>query len=103
MTSALHTEIDRIVETTNAFRILADHTRCRMLIALTKRKEGMCVYELAEEVGVSHSAASHQLAKLEARNIVSSYREGQSVCYSLADSKEAKRITQLLNVTKRFT
>lgn len=64
-------------------RLLSDPTRLRILKLLFQNPEGMCVYEIAEEVGSSPSATSHQLAKLEAREIVCCYREGQKMCYEL--------------------
>lgn len=89
--------VQKISETAAAFRVLSDPTRLSIICLLRDNPEGMCVYEIADAVGVSHSAASHQLAKLEARGFTSSYREGQSVCYSLTDTRGTKRLITILN------
>ena len=76
-------------------KILSDETRVRILCTLLKHKE-MCVYEIAAEVGVSHSAASHQLARLEDMGLVVCFRDGQRMCYELCSSKERERLTRFL-------
>lgn len=78
--------------------ILSDPTRVRILKLLFRNREGMCVYEIAKEVGSSPSATSHQLAKLEARGIVFCYREGQKMCYELTDGSLVLRIEKILRV-----
>lgn len=69
-------------------KLLCDPTRYTMLRALLQAEEGLCVYEIAEAAEVSQSAASHQLAKLEAHEVVESYRSGQTVCYLFRDDSE---------------
>lgn len=84
-------------EATNAFKILADLTRFRILSLLFESKEELCVTDIAEMVNISHSAASHQLSKLEAHGIVSSYRDGQTVCYEVNNNElvdNLKRVMQ---------
>lgn len=95
--TALHT--DNLIKTTTAFKILSDPTRFKMLCLLSKNKKGLCVGELADAVGISHSAASHQLSKLESRNIVISFREGQTICYELQKNSFTDN---LLRVMKAF-
>lgn len=98
--SYIHTmdpnDINQIIKTTSAFRLLGDPTRFRILCFLLKEKEGMCVYEIADSVDISHSAASHQLAKLEAHNIVECYREGQSACYALKDNEFTRNLIRVM-------
>ena len=93
-----HTAIDEVVKTTTAFKILSDPTRFRMLCLLAREKEGLCVGELAEAVGVSHSAASHQLAKLEAHRVVVSFRKGQEVCYELEHNEFTQNLLRVMKV-----
>jgi DNA-binding transcriptional ArsR family regulator len=69
-----------LVET---FQALADPTRARMLYALTKRP--LCVRDLAILVGVSESAASHQLRFLRDRRLVKPRREGNIIYYAVDD------------------
>lgn len=80
------------------FKLLADPTRLKILSFLMKRPEGACVYEIAEEVGVSHSAASHQLSGLEARGVLVCFREGQQVCYEVVDSSLSKNIKKAITL-----
>lgn len=89
---------DRAYETAAAFQLVSDPTRCRLLLLLSKRPAGMCVYEIAEEIDLTHSAASHQLGKLERSGIVEGYREGQTVCYMLARGAKAKALLRVLKV-----
>jgi ArsR family transcriptional regulator, lead/cadmium/zinc/bismuth-responsive transcriptional repressor len=63
------------------FGALADRTRTRILYALTTGE--LCVRDLALLVGVSGSAASHQLRLLRDRRLVRSRRAGTTIYYSL--------------------
>jgi DNA-binding transcriptional ArsR family regulator len=71
-----------------ACKLLCHPTRFAMLSALIEAPDGMCVYEIAEIAGVSQSAASHQLAKLETKEVVASYPSGQTVCYQFQESSD---------------
>lgn len=88
---------DKITKAITALKILSDPTRFRILSLLSEAPEGLCVYEIAEGTNISHSAASHQLAKLEAHNVVESFREGQTVCYELHDSELTRSITRIMS------
>ena len=57
------------------FKVFADTTRIRILCVLFQSE--MCVCDLAEVLGMTQSAISHQLVK--------NRREGKTVFYSLAD------------------
>jgi DNA-binding transcriptional ArsR family regulator len=65
------------------FRIFGDTTRIRILYALYECE--MCVCDLAELLGASQSAISHQLALLRANKLVKYRRDGKTVFYSLDD------------------
>lgn len=67
------------------FGTFADCTRLRILIALIEGER--CVQELADTLGLSQSAVSHQLQSLRAQHIVNFRRDGKSVRYSVADGK----------------
>jgi DNA-binding transcriptional ArsR family regulator len=45
----------------------------------------LCVCDLAELLGVTKSAVSHQLKALRLANLIKFRRDGQNVYYSLAD------------------
>ena len=65
------------------FRMFADTTRVGILSALGESE--MCVGDLAERVGLTVSAVSHQLRLLRAGRLVTCRREGKQMLYALAD------------------
>jgi ArsR family transcriptional regulator, lead/cadmium/zinc/bismuth-responsive transcriptional repressor len=94
-------DLQRITNTASSFKILADPTRFNILCKLIKSKDGMCVSEIADTVGISHSAASHQLAKLEAHSVVRSFREGQRMCYRLQKNPFTKNLIEVTKIFRR--
>jgi len=77
-------------------RLLGDPTRLEIFVRLSRVRPGLYVYEVAEALGISHSAASHQLATLEAYGAVVGEREGQHVRYFLADVPRARRALRVV-------
>lgn len=65
------------------FKTLGDPTRIRIMSALAKSE--FCVCDLAELLGLSQSATSHQLRVLRTSKLVKYRREGKMVYYSLDD------------------
>ncbi len=65
------------------FRILGDPTRVRIVDALAEGE--LCVCDIAEHVGISESAVSHQLRLMRGMRIVRGRREGRCVYYTLDD------------------
>ena len=65
------------------FKMFGDGTRVKLLHALEQNE--LCVCDLAALLGVTKSAASHQLKALRLSNLVKARRDGQVVYYSLAD------------------
>lgn len=65
------------------FKALCDETRLRIIWALDQGE--LCVCDLADTLGMSPSAISHQLSTLKIANLVTSHRQGKEVFYSLAD------------------
>ena len=65
------------------FSILGDPTRVRIVDALAEGE--LCVHEIADQVGISESAVSHQLRLMRAQRIVRGRREGRCVYYTLDD------------------
>jgi DNA-binding transcriptional ArsR family regulator len=74
------------------FAVLGDPTRVRLLDALAQRE--LCVCELAELVGLSDSAVSHQLRLLRSLRLVRSRRSGRMVHYALDDDHIRSLLTQ---------
>lgn len=65
------------------FRMLGDETRIRILYVLFESE--VCVCDLAQLLGMTQSAISHQLRLLKQGHLVKSRRDGKTVFYSLAD------------------
>lgn len=87
----------RQLEPAEVFGLLSDTTRISIFQTLSSEKEP-CVGRIAERVGVSLSAASHQLKKLELLGVVSKCRYGQEVCYCL--NRNNKLVGQLIKLIK---
>jgi len=88
--------IENITRATTAFKILSDPTRFKILCLLAKAQKGLCVFEIAEGVGISHSAASHQLSTLEARGVVEAFRDGQNMCYEMIENALNKNLRRFM-------
>jgi ArsR family transcriptional regulator, lead/cadmium/zinc/bismuth-responsive transcriptional repressor len=73
-------DVQALAET---FRILGDPTRVRILDVLASGE--LCVCDLAELVGISESAVSHQLRLLRGMRLVRPRRAGRQVYYSIDD------------------
>ncbi|WP_294438210.1 metalloregulator ArsR/SmtB family transcription factor [uncultured Slackia sp.] len=65
------------------FKVFADTTRIKILYALMGRE--LAVGDIAELVGATQSAVSHQLRTLKQAHLVKFRRDGKSVMYSLSD------------------
>lgn len=77
------------------FKTFGDPTRIRILTALSCQE--MCVCDIAELLGMSQSAISHQLRVLKQMELVKFRREGKTVFYSLADSHVSTILAQGLD------
>ncbi len=65
------------------FKTLGDPTRLRIISALSEGEA--CVHELAEALGISQSAVSHQLRLLRHQGLVRYRKVGRHVYYALDD------------------
>ncbi len=74
------TDVEKICAT---FRVLADPTRMKLVLALMKGE--MCVYHLAEVAKGTVSGISHQLRVLRENGIVKVERLGRNMEYSITD------------------
>ncbi len=75
--------VDTWLDLADLFKVLGDHTRVRILHALSFSE--MCVCDLVSVLKMSQSAISHQLRVLRASKIVRFRKEGKNVYYSLDD------------------
>lgn len=81
--SATLPDEERLYELADLFKTFGDTTRIKILYALMDSE--LCVCDIAELVGTSQSAISHQLRQLKQARLVKFRREGKSVMYALAD------------------
>nr|WP_297211707.1 metalloregulator ArsR/SmtB family transcription factor [uncultured Flavonifractor sp.] len=65
------------------FKIFGDSTRIKILYVLFEAE--MCVCDIAQLLGMTQSAISHQLRALKQCRLVKARRDGKTVFYSLAD------------------
>ena len=65
------------------FKLFGDSTRIKILYVLFESE--MCVCDIAQLLGMTQSAISHQLRALKQSKLIKYRREGKTVFYSLAD------------------
>jgi DNA-binding transcriptional ArsR family regulator len=74
------------------FKVLGDITRVRILDALSRTE--LCVGDIAELLGVTESAVSHQLRLLRGARLVRPRRAGQQIFYTLDDNHIVRLFAQ---------
>ena len=74
---------DDVAALAELFKMLGDPTRVRILDTLAQGER--CVCDIAELVGMSESAVSHQLRLLRATRLVRARRAGRQAFYALDD------------------
>ena len=74
---------EKLYDLAELFKIFGDSTRIRILYVLFEAE--MCVCDIAQLLGMTQSAISHQLQILKKSKLVKYRREGKTVFYSLAD------------------
>ena len=79
-------------ELADFYKVFGDATRIRILYVLLQHE--VCVCDLAEILGMTQSAISHQLRVLKQMKLVKNRREGKTVYYSLADGHIQTIISQ---------
>ena len=77
------------------FRVFGDPTRLKILYVL--KYSEMCVLDIANLLGMTQSAISHQLRVLKQMDLVKNRRDGKTIFYSLADSHIASILSQGLD------
>ena len=83
---------DTLYDLAELFRIFGDSTRIRILYVLFEAE--MCVCDIAQLLGMTQSAISHQLRSLKNARLVKARREGKTVFSSLADDHVKTIINQ---------
>ena len=72
-----------LYELSDFFKIFGDSTRVSILFVIDKGE--ICVCDIAEILGMTKSAVSHQLKILRQAKLISYRKSGKNVYYSLAD------------------
>lgn len=79
----------------DVFSMLCDSTRLRILWLLCHTEE--CVSDIAVAVNMSSPAVSHHLRNLKQSGLITSRREGKEVLYTLANTKEATLVHNMID------
>ena len=66
------------------FKVFGDSTRIKILYALFEAE--LCVCDMAQLLGLTQTAVSHQLRVLKNNKLVKFRREGKNIFYSLSDN-----------------
>lgn len=77
-------EDELLYDLADQFKAFADTTRIKILYALMGRN--LCVADIAEIIGATQSATSHQLRVLKQARLVKFQRDGKNTIYSLSDN-----------------
>lgn len=75
---------ETLCDLADLFKLFSDSTRIKILYALLA--EELCVCDIAQLLGVTQSAISHQLRLLKNGKLVRARRDGKTVYYALADA-----------------
>ena len=74
---------EELYDLAELFKVFGDSTRIRILYALLESE--MCVGDMAQLLGLTPTACSHQLRVLKNNKLVRFRRDGKIMFYSLAD------------------
>lgn len=85
-------EDEKLYDLAELFKVFGDSTRIKILYALFEAE--LCVCDIAQLLGLTQSAVSHQLRVLKAGRLVKPRKEGKTVFYSLADDHVRTLIAQ---------
>lgn len=77
------------------FKIFGTPTRLQIMYTLYEGEK--CVYDIADALGMSQSAISHQLSVLKQSRLIKNRRDGKTIYYSLLDEHVVTIIEQGLN------
>lgn len=81
---------EKLYELADLYKVFGDTTRIKILYVL--KEEELCVCDIAQSLGMTVSAVSHQLKVLKNARLVKSRKEGKSAFYSLDDDHVFKII-----------
>lgn len=82
---------ETLMDLADLFKLFGDSTRIKILTVLGSE---LCVCDIAQLLGMTQSAISHQLRLLKQAKLVKSRRDGKTVYYALADGHVRSIIDQ---------
>jgi len=85
-----------IQELVNAFRLLSDETRLRILLYLAQNRE-LNVTDLCNRLGQTQPAVSHHLALLRVSGLIEARRSGKNNFYSVRTEQLNDLLAMLLS------
>ena len=74
------------------FKVVGDESRMKIICAISDGE--MFVNDIAESIGMTKSAVSHQLKLLKDEGLVKSRREGKNIFFSLDD----QHVKDIINI-----
>ena len=89
---------ETLYDLSDFFKIFGDSTRMSILFAIDG--EPLCVCDIAELLGMTKSAVSHQLKILRQSDLITYRKSGKNVFYSLADDHVRDIIEKALDHIK---
>ena len=89
---SINADDEKLIDLADLFKAYGDVTRLRIMFRLS---DGACyVTDLADDLGMTQSAISHQLKLLRQAGLVGAKRDGRNIIYSLADEHVSTIIAQ---------
>ncbi len=77
-----------LYDVSELLKVFGDTTRIRIIFVLSRSE--MCVCDIANLLGLTQSATSHQLRVLKQARLVKARRNGKTIFYSLCDDHVQK-------------
>ena len=79
----IENNVKEIDDMSTFFKALSDSTRLKIVLVISNGE--ICVNDIANKIGMTKSAVSHQLAYLKNLRLIKSRKEAKEVYYSLDD------------------
>ena len=83
---------EMLYDLADLFKVFADTTRIKILYSLMEQE--LPVAAIAQSVGVSQSAVSHQLRILKQAHLVKFHKDGKQIIYALSDDHVYTMLSQ---------
>ena len=82
-------------KTADTFKLISDATRVKVLLLLCHSQ--LCVSDIASAMDMTSPAVSHHLKVLRQAGILTQKRNGREVCYTLANTDEARMVHHVVD------